>query len=777
MSLNLSKDELNSVRNCWSNVQTNNKYHKDQFITRLFSNLLVSNIQLKQVLNNDLIIREHSMFFNDILNYLVIYLDNVERLNEFLNSFFKENQDIVEEISYLEPMGTALIQTFRQWLGRGLFNESQEILWVQIYIHLANNILLFKDEPSDFASDASSIEEDVEDVPALQINKNPSVESFKYSKSSSPMTPVSPIVEEQIDELQEYVGERPIDLSKQPSIQINIKSNEKYKGFRRNDSNIIDIKAPIMKPMESSPEPVITPRSPKRNSSSQVNLVLEKPQEKEPEVRSISPRLSKFNNIQPKMVYDSDEEENIKSGFDPRIKRKSRDYKPPLPPKDFVQLPKQPQSSFVEDFNIDSKPTELDLTLGAIVESDDDIDVDDLPNDNSSSIYHSDNSDPSSHDNSLSLHSYHSRGSDGTEGTEATEPMSLNLNKNELRSMSSNEFKSDVENNSRVFSNKYNSRTTSISSIEPDFKLQKSIESRQRASLGFMRSSFILKKEIETLGYNRPENVFVKPPTIPAATQSMSNLPLNSNKNLSNSTLKRDSSDEEQDQSYDMINSFMPITDVSKEKYKKFTSSCSNLSSYKSPSMKRHTRSVSNLSIARHNKYEPMEVAEVTSSLRPSNKSIGRIKTKRSFRDKVKSFFGGSSAPVEKKISAPVSTTFSTNASVPIDKVNRMASKSTINVSTVDSTRESLDRSTNLHNFDRYDKFDKRMSKMSSVSDLRSINTMDTTESTSGFSFFSRRKSIDSKYTTRGDRSKKNKYNVTSVPYDVFSKNKLVFSS
>lgn len=34
-----------------------------------------------------------------------------------------------------------------------------------------------------------------------------------------------------------------------------------------------------------------------------------------------------------------------------------------------------------------------------------------------------------------------------------------------------------------------------------------SVSSTGRASLGFMRSSFVLKKEIETQGYNHPENV------------------------------------------------------------------------------------------------------------------------------------------------------------------------------------------------------------------------------------------------------------------------------
>jgi len=823
MSLCLSNDDLQKVRGCWNNVQINNKYHKDQFIGRLFSNLLAANADLKSFFKSDLTIREHSLLFNDLLNYVILYLDNVDRLNQFLILFFKENSEVIQKIHYLEPMGTALIQTFRQWLGKGLFNDNMEQLWVQIYIHLANNMLMFADD-SDHSDMESEDNASLEEIQGLNINKQP------VEPETMPMSPVSPPSlqqveeeeeeeEEPVDDLEEYKGERPIDLTRKPSIQVNIKSNDKYRGFRRNDSSVVDV------------EPVLTPRSPRREVKSN-------PIPRPAELPTASPSLTaKFNNLKPKVVYDSDEEEpSTKFGFDPRKSRRASDMFPPKPiEKDFHYSIKR-QPSFEEEeenssINLDEKPSELDITLNPMAESSDN----EEQNDNSSSIYHSEVSEPSSQDQSLSLHSHYS------EGTEGTEPMSVS-HKNELRSVSSSE--SSVE-NARVFSKDFASRQTSISSVEPEFmasvnngnmgklslryqnntrhsaspsintcqsqtdlNMQKSIQLSQRASLGFMRSSFILKKEIDTIGHNLPENVLVRPPTMPAAMRSQANASTpNLRQAASHGSFKPAANNgstgtlSEEDQSYDLINTFMPITDNSKANYKKFTASCTNLPS-SSPSMRSNSMSStrpqnrkatkSTLNLAKHNNYDPMSCSQATASIRGTNLDTSKVKTKRSFKDKMKSLFGGSSANVNVKpstqtISSPIETTYSTNSSVPRSSISsksastaNLASRTSHRLSrmssntTVDQTRgEEADKFTQMNKFEK-------KSKMASMADLRSVNsTMDDNESTSGFSFFSKRNSIDSKstsrYSSRGDRTKKNKYNVTKTPYDVFAHNKLVF--
>lgn len=773
MTICLTADELNSVRKCWNSVQVNNKYHKDQFITRLFSNLLAANGDLKQTFQNDSMVREHSLLFNDLLNYLIIYLDNIHRLDQFLDSFFKENSAIIHEINYLEPMGAALIQTFRQWLGKGIFNTTQESLWVQIYIYLANTILIFTDDDNSSIDDEQSIEE----TQGLNINKPQSI--------ATPMTPVSPtpvlqLVEEEDEEQpidvnnSDYENENAVDLTKSPSIQVNIRGNDKYKGFRRNDTNIVEV------------NPTITPRSPMRNLRSQSMTHLPS-QESKPVSLPASPSrvsVSKFNNLKPRVIYDSDDEEDNKEtfGFDPRKSKKSvsriADIKPPLPPKDvFFNSRTSINDETDDELNIDEQPTELDFSLHQAVEnSDNDV------ADNSSSIYnsdHTDNSEPSSqssNDNTLSLHSYHSA---GTEATEATEPMSSKLN---MRTLSSAE---STSNSTRLFSNaspSMHSRATSVSSMEPDYKMQKSIELRQRASLGFMRSSFILKKEIETLGYNRAENVFMKPPTIPAALSSTPNLNSYSAKNNSsisvvkeivsqNGSMTNLSSSDEEDQCFDLVNSFAPVTELSKLKSRQYTLSCSDLNKGRQShstiiGLQKHSRSITNLSLAKNNSYEPMNCVDATASLRPSNKAIGTIIGKKSFKDKVKSFFGSSAKPVSPApISSPLETTYSSNSNL-IKTQSKLST--TPSFISVDRTRsESRDNFSDLHSFSN-----RRGNKMSSVSDLRSMQTVESGESTSGFSFFSRRNSIDTKY-SRGNGKKK--YNVTSTPYDVFAHNKTIF--
>lgn len=764
MSLSLSHEQIQKAKDCWNSVQANNKYHKDQFMSRLFSNLLAANSELRSFLKTDVIIREHTLFFNDLLNYVVIYLDSLERLDKFLSLFLKENEELVRNINYLEQMGTALIQTFRQWIGRGIFNDEVEGLWVKIYIYLANNVLVFSDD-SDASSFNDSETESIEEIKGLNINRNEPINQL-------PMTPKSPsleAVEEDVKEASEdeMTSSKLTDLTRKPSIQVDIKSNNKYKGFRRSDSQTFSIQSCL-------DEPKLPERSPRRAKPSvEVN-------------NTAAPSTSltaKFNNLQPKLVHDEPEEieEEKGFGFDPRKLNKKR-HGSVEPFEDFAQkeLPRLPDS-----YDINEKPSELDTTLQPTDESSaNEVDID-MENDNSSSIYHSDNSEPISHTHSLSLHSHFS------DGTAATEPMSLQ--KMELRSVSSNEYPS-LE-NTRVFSKTFNSRQTSISSVEPEFmaqkstardfssqtdlSLQKSIQLSQKASLGFMRSSFILKKEVDTLGYNRPENVFVKPPTIPAAK---------SVPRLQSKGPITESSSEEEDESFDLLNTFMPITESSKARLKNLTaSSCSNLSRpvpRSHPNLQKHSRSVSNLSNAKHNNYKPMDCTSCTQSIRQSNEEIGKVKSKKSFKDKLRSLFSASKAdlsisgPISSPIQAAVSSSsgqqtssssrpsFSSGQYSNYNQVSRVSSHTTVS-----QTRSEAE-----------DKFTQMKPKLKpnrrySTADVRSINTTGSNESTSGFSFFNnKRSSTDSKYSSRGDRSK-NKYQVTKTPYDVFAHNKLVFSN
>lgn len=104
-----------------------------------------------------------------------------------------------------------------------------------------------------------------------------------------------------------------------------------------------------------------------------------------------------------------------------------------------------------------------------------------------------------------------------------------------------------------------------------------SVSSTGRASLGFMRSSFVLKKEIETQGYNHPENVvmpgLMSVPVSPSLNKKSSNDSLRPSRNsiyLNNKANSVSSfaglrnkysgyaidNNSPEDSSYDLLNSF-----------------------------------------------------------------------------------------------------------------------------------------------------------------------------------------------------------------------------
>lgn len=869
MSLTLSSNEVREIRTSWANLEVNNRYHKDQFTSRLFSNLLISNPQLKECLSTDLVIRDQSVLFNDLLNFAVIYVDDEDKLNDCLTQFFQESPGLINvATNYLEPMGNSLIQTFRQWLGKGKFNRELEAIWIKVYLYLANSILLFIDDSSSSISETSSIisgneSTGTEEEPIAELKitprseKRPMPVESKSEPKPEPKPEVEPIAPVESNDSFE---ERPVDTTRQcptlnrsSSIQINLKSNDKYRGFRRSvresDSEPITVPVPTndafdhkkvdlsdfekpksirteefdprVRSRSSSPglqEVVCPPRSPRRNLTAEsiesVSTIEQTPR--------IFQKLAKFNNQKPRVISDDDEVETPKQfGFDPRRKRSIKSD----------EETSESNVSDVEDdaYNLNGKPEELDATFEDAKEFDDDIDLtvntkshntntrasvfdsnsfgikglqpimETKYDDGASSVYNSEEENSSSNygdsgsssdgTSQLSLHN-----SDYSDGTEApNSPTSYNQKGHQTRASQS----SDISMMKPLPPTKLKSPSLNDLSRE-----QQSIQSRQRASLGFMRSSFVLKKEIETLGYNQPENVFVKPPTIPAASNgSQPNLVNKQSLASMNSQAKSD------DESYDYVNAFMSKTDLANRK-KPFITSYQDLSSsvnhhqQRQTSMNaRHSKSTSNL--GKRNNYEPMNCGEATAAIRPSNQNIGKIKAKRSFRDKIKSFFGGSSSTETRKtseISLPVNNSLN-HVSSGTGRTNSMSKRHSRTNSMM--TKES-DVFTNRDSISTLPTFETKrtrshtaipkagstsnlsrstssatVNKTRSSSNLRKAHdtqSIASADSTSGFSFFSKRNLIDSKYSTRGDRGKKNKYNVSSVPYDVFAHNKGIFS-
>ena len=116
--LNLSGEDIQKLTTCWSGLQANNKYHKDDFITRLFSNFIAANPKLRKVFHSEYIIAEQSTLFGDLLSFTMLYLDDECTLNQCMNAFLRENPKfVIVGPEYLEPMGSGLDSYFPPMVG------------------------------------------------------------------------------------------------------------------------------------------------------------------------------------------------------------------------------------------------------------------------------------------------------------------------------------------------------------------------------------------------------------------------------------------------------------------------------------------------------------------------------------------------------------------------------------------------------------------------------------------------------------------------------------
>ncbi|CUM53388.1 unnamed protein product [Debaryomyces tyrocola] len=813
--LNLSGEDIQKLTTCWSSLQANNKYHKDDFITRLFSNLVAANPKLRKVFHSESIITEQSTLFGDLLSFTMLYLDDEYTLNQCMNAFLRENPKFVEVGSeYLEPMGSALIVTFRQWLGQGTFNDQIQSLWVQVYLYIANCILQFEES----LKETRSLEE--APIEALRPRRRPPVEQITKEEVQQEQQPEAQSTQpeekkEENDnihnEIQQEAPQPEItqDKSIKPlntsTIQFQLSNNEKYRGFRRsvqcsevepisiqipNTPTFQQVTPPLsppsapfdprkMRSLSRSPaslneqeltlsnensssfdprgsrrrspsteteecEPILTPRSSRRGSSlkelipepvQQQQVQAQQAQQAQPKQQTpkIDPRKMAFTKPSNVISDDSDDEFTEKEkgfGFDPRRLSKRKSQSPVISDEESEFEPTSPlfnshsretSVSDVEDdsynFEVKQEPSvertkpsafdynsfgikglepivesEFDDTASSKYESDEDVD-----NDNASSRYgtrlSSDGDEISSGASTLSLHNSDFRSSINS-GSDATSVSpSPDLNKFQMsHGVRQTSTSSDVSSMNGLSAQsaepipavaRLQSSSASLSSTYQMSRTSSQQQFKQRASLGFMRSSFILKKEISEQGFNEPENVLLKPPTIPAAVSSSSN---SSAKNSTASLQSTISSGTGSDGCYDLLNSFVPVTNLSNDKQATKTMASSTRAT------PRHVRS--------------------NSDLQSTNSYASTESKRKSLRSRLSSIFSSSS-----------STTTTRKSSLACDL----------------------------------------------TSDLASICTTDTNRSNiSGFSFFKKRNSIDSRYSS--SQKKGMKYNVKAVPYDVFAK-------
>ena len=142
--LELSQSEGDQLMRSWTMIDTNKKYHKDTFMSRLFFNLLAGYPKIAEIFKEGEDISQHSEVFGDLLYMTIVNFRNEEVLETRLNELMMENPLFCAAASsYLEEMGSNLMFTLRQWLGTGIFCDSVQQVWIKLYIYLASVVLQF----------------------------------------------------------------------------------------------------------------------------------------------------------------------------------------------------------------------------------------------------------------------------------------------------------------------------------------------------------------------------------------------------------------------------------------------------------------------------------------------------------------------------------------------------------------------------------------------------------------------------------------------------------
>lgn len=195
--LELSQGESDQLVRSWTMIDTNKKYHKDTFISRLFFNLLAGYPKTAEIFKKGEDITQHSELFGDLLYMTILNFKDVEALEAILGDLMMKNPSFCATASsYLEEMGSNLIFTLRQWLGTGIFNDSVQKVWIKLYIYVASMILQFAqdDEETELNEPSAEKQDSIReiDIPpprsharnCLESDAEESVQSLRPRKNS-----------------------------------------------------------------------------------------------------------------------------------------------------------------------------------------------------------------------------------------------------------------------------------------------------------------------------------------------------------------------------------------------------------------------------------------------------------------------------------------------------------------------------------------------------------------------------------------------------------------
>lgn len=532
-TLQLSTADRNKVRALWGDAMAAKQYRTEQVISDIFTSLCEQSDDARDLFENKKVRAEQEKLFSEIMGFTMMYLHNLDVLDECMNEFIRENPHIVRcGVRYLEPMGGVLIQYLRRTLGP-LFHAGLETLWVQTYIYLANcilqndeldvELLLSHGAERSSASEAELIEETAPlKVPPRAASRAQSLIAPETPKQESPVESPEP---EAVPTFKSGPLPR-LEQTAESTILINLQ-NEKYRGFRRSVTESpqepVQVKVPStfvkpspkyktelrlaspkaeskaknavpFDPRKNREEPALTPRSSRRESAAQYQEVGLGLDSDDYEVKSkaapFDPRRASHHRRTLSDLGASMEQENQRLWSGSSCESPISDVED-----EFDLAPQEEYSHRPLNQVFDSNSFGI-KGLAPIAETE----VDE------ESGYDSSNKDGSSRTSSLSLHNldYKSSISLGLGySPDVAKGYGFRSHNTKMSQLSDISFMQLLPAPS---STAFPMMHRSFGST-PSLSTQSMYTPGKRASLGFMRSSFVLKKEMEQLGYNHAENV------------------------------------------------------------------------------------------------------------------------------------------------------------------------------------------------------------------------------------------------------------------------------
>lgn len=114
------------------------------FCRQMYSNLLLMEPSLEKMFPS---IKHQAAAFAGVMSLAMSQLENISNMDDYLMKLGKRHSRIlcIEKPAF-EIFGEALIQTFHERFGLR-FNQELEILWIKLYMYIANTMLQFGADP------------------------------------------------------------------------------------------------------------------------------------------------------------------------------------------------------------------------------------------------------------------------------------------------------------------------------------------------------------------------------------------------------------------------------------------------------------------------------------------------------------------------------------------------------------------------------------------------------------------------------------------------------